>query len=166
MDMPKRKAVRLKDYDYSTPGAYFITICVHNRRNILSDIVGEGSPLPKKSGKIAIKYIEQINPKYPTIFVDKYVVMPNHIHLLLSVKEVTGRGNPSPTTDNIERAMGWFKYNAAKEINSLFGTSGQRVFQRSFHDHIIRDEKDYLKIWNYIDINPAKWEQDCFYTEQ
>lgn len=73
-----------------------------------------------------------------------------------------GSGNPSPTIDS---AMGWFKYMATKEINKLSGTVGRKIFQRSFNDHIIRGEQDYLEIWQYIDSNPAKWKEDKFYIE-
>lgn len=61
--------------------------------------------------------------------------------------------------------VGWLKYNITKQSNKMYDTIGNKIFQRSFHDHIIRDEKDYLKIWNYIDTNPNKWNEDCFYIE-
>ena len=92
MNLPQRKQNRLENYDYSQNGAYFITICTHNRKQILSDIiVGTGVPdCPKikllKYGEIADKYIKQLNDFYDDISVDKYVVMPDHIHLLLNVQ--------------------------------------------------------------------------------
>ena len=72
------------------------------------------------------------------------------------------RGGVSPTISNV---VGWLKYNITKEINKKYFIKENKIFQRSFHDHIIRGEEDYLKIWNYIDTNPQKWEEDCFYTE-
>lgn len=122
-----------------------------------------GVPLPKltKTGSVAKKYIQDLNKKYPTISPEKYIIMPNHIHLILAVSD--GRGNPSPT---VEQAVGWFKYMVTKEINSERDTAGQKLFQRSFHDHIIRGESDYREIWNYIDTNALKWREDCFYTEK
>ena len=164
MNLPKRKPTRLKKFDYSSEGYYFVTICTQNRKNILSDIiVGEGFPLPQLTtkGKIAEKYIIDVNKKYSCIKIEKYVIMPNHIHLILSI-ENDGRGNPSPTISNV---IGWLKYNITKQINKTHNKVGENIFQRSFHDHVIRDEDDYLKIWNYIDTNPQKWEDDCFYTE-
>lgn len=164
MEFRKRKPTRLKNYNYSSNGYYFITICTQNRDNILSDIVvGEGLPLPRLTaeGKITEKYILSINEKYPCVRIDKYVVMPNHMHIMLCI-ENDGRGNPSPTISNV---VGWLKYGVTSAINKTFGTTGNNIFQRSFHDHIIRDERDYLKIWNYIDTNPQKWQEDCFYTE-
>ena len=161
MKLPKRKPTRLQNYDYSQNGAYFITICTHQKQCILGKIVGEGFPLPQLStqGKIAEKYILSINEKYPCVDVNKFVIMPNHIHFILCI-ENNGRGNPSPTISNV---VGWLKYGITKEINNFYKSPQDNIFQRSFHDHIIRGEKDYLKIWNYIDTNPQKWETDCFY---
>ena len=85
MELPKRKPTRIKNYDYSKEGYYFVTICTHNRKCILSDIdVGEGFPLPKltKSGKIAENMILSTDKKYPCVKTDKFVVMPNHIDYL------------------------------------------------------------------------------------
>ncbi|HIQ58612.1 MAG TPA: transposase [Candidatus Merdivicinus intestinavium] len=95
---------------------------------------------------------------------EKYVIMPNHIHFIFRIEwELCGPGNPAPT---ISTVMAWFKYQATKEINALDGISGRRVFQRSFHDHIIRNRAEYEKIWLYIDQNPLTWEQDCFYPDE
>ena len=163
MNLPKRKPMRLKNYDYSSNGYYFVTICTHNKKCILSNIVGEGSPLPKLTadGEIAEKCILLINSKYSCVSVDKFVIMPNHIHIIFCIDN-NGRGDPSPTISNV---VGWLKYNITKEINKNNFIKENKIFQRSFHDHIIRGEEDYLKIWNYIDTNPQKWEEDCFYTE-
>ena len=164
MDLPKRKPTRLQNYNYSQNGYYFITICTHNRKNILSDIiVGEGFPLPQltEDGKILENILLSVNEKYNCINIDKYVIMPNHIHIIFCIQN-NGRGDPSPTISNV---VGWLKYNVTAQINKKSNTFGDKIFQRSFHDHIIRDENDYLKIWNYIDANPQKWKEDCFYTE-
>ena len=95
--LPKRKDPRLRGFDYSKTGAYFLTICTQNRKNILSTIVGEGSPLPQLTpyGEIADGLIQKIPEKYPESSVDCYVIMPNHIHILLSIVKDDGRGNPS-----------------------------------------------------------------------
>ena len=165
MKLPKRKPTRLQEYDYSQNGAYFITICTHNKECILSRIVtvGEGFPLPQirltAYGRIVDCFIKELSNRYHDISVDHYVIMPNHIHLLISIHGENGRGNPSPTI------IGWLKYQSTKAINGIRGTQGERVFQRSFHDHIIRNEQDYQKIWEYIEYNPCKWEADCFYTK-
>lgn len=162
MDHPKRKPNRLKEYDYSTPGAYFVTICTEGRRKTLCEIVGDGFPVPKPPGIIAETLVREIPVKYPQVQIDHYVVMPNHIHILLSINGHSGTGNPSPTLGAI---IGWYKYNVTKRINENMKTTGIRFFQRSFHDHVIRNERDYQKIWNYIEGNPMKWAEDCFYVE-
>ena len=95
MEHPERKLNRLSEYDYGTNGAYFVTICTQDRCKILSTIVGDGFPVPKPHGMIAEKYIAEIPKKYPTVSVDKFVIMPDHIHLLLRFGLEEGTGNPS-----------------------------------------------------------------------
>ena len=164
-DLPERKDPRLKGFDYSKTGAYFLTICTQNRMNILSTIVGEGSPLPQLSpyGEIVDRWIQKIPDKYPEASVDRYVIMPNHIHILLSIVKVDGRGDPSPTADAI---IGWLKYQATKEINKMRDSVGEKIFQRSFFDHIVRNRDDYYEIHKYIYENPARWHHDKLYTEE
>lgn len=163
--LPKRKDPRLKGYDYSTTGAYFLTICTQSRKNILSTIVGEGSPLPRLSpyGKIVDGWIQKIPEKYPEASVDCYVIMPNHIHILLSIVKDDGRENPSPTADAV---VGWLKYQSTKEINQLRGSSSEKIFQRSFFDHIVRNRDDYYEICKYIYDNPIRWSCDQLYSEK
>ena len=161
MELSQRKPTRLKDYDYNTDGYYFITICTKNKEKILCDIVGDGAlDVPKiklsKIGEIVNKYIISTN-NIPEISVDKYVIMPNHIHLILIVKNDNGTSKaPSPTNNLISHCVATLKRFTNDEI-------GYNIFQRSFHDHIIRGEKDYKEIWEYIDQNPLRWEIDCFY---
>ena len=94
------------------------------------------------------------------LFVDKYVIMPNHIHVLLMV-DSTQSGPPgasAPTQALIPRFVSAFKRMVHQEIDI-------KIFQRSYHDHIVRNEKDYLRIWQYMENNPKQWEMDCFYQE-
>ena len=155
MELAQRKPNRLSDYDYNQNGAYFVTICTQDRRTILSDIVGDGFPVPKPIGLIAEEYIRQIPIKYPTVCVDRYMIMPDHIHMLLRIDIVqNGTGNPSPTLGNI---VGWYKYQVTKEANKCDHTAGEKLFQRSYYDHVIRNQLDYDEIWEYIENNPRKW---------
>ena len=151
MELPKRKINRLADYDYNQNGAYFITICTQDRKPILSQIVGDGSPVPKTAGLIAEKTIMQITEKYPSVSVEKHVIMPDHIHILLRIDD--GTGNPSPTLGNI---IGWYKYQVTKEVNRQNYTAGEKLFQRSYYDHVIRNQQDYNAVWEYIEQNPRK----------
>ena len=164
-ELPKRKDPRLKGFDYGTTGAYFLTICTQNRKNILGAIVREGSPLPQLTpyGEIVDRWIQKIPEKYPRAFVDCYVIMPNHVHILLSLVKGDGRGNPSPTADTV---IGWLKYQSTKEINQLRGSLGDKIFQRSFFDHVVRNSDDYSEIYKYIYENPMRWNDDKLYTEE
>lgn len=163
MPFYSRKPTRLPDYDYNLEGAYFITICTQNKKCLLSKIVGDDAlGVPKtqltKTGAIVEKFILS-GENIKALTVDKYVIMPNHIHLLLII-EKDGGGTPrasSPTTAIIPRFVASLKRFVNKE-------AGESFFQRSYHDHIIRNEKDYLRIWEYIENNPKQWELDCFYT--
>ena len=108
-------------------------------------------------GRIAEKFIKS-GERMSGIHIDKYVVMPNHIHMILFVDtDSCGTSKaPSPTNAIIPHFVSTFKRFCHKEAGFVF-------FQRSYHDHVIRGEKDYLKIWEYIDNNPARWQEDCFY---
>ncbi len=165
MDLPIRKPNRLPNFDYSTPGAYFITICTKDKQCRLGRIVGGGAfdapqMKPNRIGVIVEKNILSGN-LISGVSVDKYVIMPNHIHMILLVTSLYADGTsraPSPTNAVIPHFVSVFKRFCHRDI-------GEQIFQRSYHDHVIRGEKDYLKIWEYIENNPAKWEEDCFYKE-
>lgn len=157
IDLPKRKTNRLANYDYSQNGAYFITICVKDKEPILSEISKTDliNPAKIKLSKIGIiikDAIIKIPEQYNGVFVDNYVIMPNHIHLIIRIQNDSGRIISVPTI------IGSMKRYASKKV----GTS---IWQKSFYDHIIRDEADYLTKWKYIDDNPEKWEKDELYTE-
>lgn len=165
MELSERKPTRLKNYDYSTTGAYFITVCTQDRKEILSTIVGEGSALPELTtyGEITDRIINEIPDKYQNVSVDHYVIMPNHIHLILSIRKESGRADPSPTATSV---IGWLKYRTTKEILQINGNINQKIFQRSFYDHIIRNRDDYDMIARYIHDNPMKWKYDRFYLNE
>ena len=94
--------------------------------------------------------------------VGNYVIMPNHIHLLLTIANNDRRGDPSST---VVSAIGWMKYQITKDINVMRNTTGENVFQRSFYDHVIRNHEDYCEIAEYIQGNPFRWESDKLYTK-
>ncbi len=156
MEKKERKKIRLANNDYSSVGAYFITLCTKNKEHNLSKIiVGDGFPVPKNTiyGDVVNRYISEIKIKYPNVSVDKFVIMPNHIHMIIVISQ-NGTGNPSPTISNI---MGWFKYQTTKTINNIRDSSAEKFWQRSYFDHIIRGQKDYEEQWRYIDENPVRW---------
>ncbi|MBQ7940179.1 MAG: transposase [Clostridia bacterium] len=167
-ELPKRKPTRLKNFDYNSSGAYFLTICTENRRRILSRIVGGDVPdAPKDTellpyGKIADKYINQLNNFYNNISVDRYVIMPNHIHIMLLVHN-DGASRTSPPTvkqhSYVSRFVSTFKRFCNKEY-------GENIWQRHFNDHIIRNREDYEEHIKYIYENPMRWYYDELYTEE
>ncbi len=166
MNLPKRKPTRLKGYDYSAPGTYFVTICTKERKQILSKIiVGQGLAPAENHltayGHIAEEQIELIKSRYDGIKIDKYVIMPNHIHLLISNHEIAAGASPCPTICDV---ICGFK-SITTRLCRKEGLEDPCLFQSSFHDHIIRGDADYKKIWEYIDTNVAKWEEDCFYNK-
>ena len=164
MNLLKRQSTRLENFSYSENGAYFITICTHNRKQILSNvIVGTGVLDCLKIqllnyGKIADKYIKQLNDFYDNIAVDKYVIMPDHIHLILTVQNGQS-GTPVPTNinskiDNKNSQVAKFVSTFKRFCNKEYG---ENIWQARYYDHIIRNEQDYNEVWEYIENNPAKW---------
>ena len=158
MNLPQRKSNRLKDYDYSTEGAYFVTVCTKGKEKLLCNIVGEGlRALPKVKltdiGKTVEESIAYINSAYAAVKVDKHVIMPNHIHLLITIDVTGGHGGPP-----LQTVIGRLKSYTTHKYGSV-------LWQRSFYDHVIRSEHDYREIWEYIDTNPAKWAEDKFYIK-
>ncbi|MBP3284299.1 MAG: transposase [Clostridia bacterium] len=168
--LAKRKRNRLKDYDYSQDGAYFITICTEDHKCILSQIVGDGVlNVPKveltECGAIIQGQICLMEDRYELVKIEKYVIMPNHLHFIiricnsLEVCIVGTSRTPSPTNALIPQFVSTLK----RFCNVKYG---KNIWQRSYHDHIIRGENDYQMIWDYIENNPAKWRKDCFYKEE
>lgn len=154
MDLPKRKNIRLHDYNYSSNGAYFITICTKNKENLLWKNVGANCVRPleqlplSKIGIVVENEIHKLNTVYENIKVDKYQIMPNHIHFIIFIYEDSnGRTQFAPT---ISRIVKQFKGSITKQI-------GFSIWQKSFYDRIIRNEKEYQEVWNYIHNNPLKY---------
>lgn len=167
--LPNRVSPRLPEYDYNSPGAYFLTICTHNKIHLLSNIVGaiHESPVNQLTpyGKIVEEIIKTIPSRFQ-IEIPHYVVMPNHIHLLLIIPEETSlraiRESPLQTKRPItSKIVGYLKMNSSRKIHRTYPE--KKIWQRSFHDHIIRGKHDYEKIRDYIETNVIRWEQDCFY---
>ena len=163
--LPERKHPRLKEYDYSQNGCYFVTVCTDKRREILCRIaVGRGDLTPPSTeltpwGEIVEKYIHGMETAYPHITVEHYAIMPNHVHLLLTFSQLPcgGMGSCRPTA--LPTVIRGWKGLITREI-------GQPIWQTSFYEHIVRTQRDYEEIWRYIDTNPAKWTEDEYYTPQ
>ncbi len=150
--MPKRKRIRIEKYDYATPGAYFITVCTANREKLFwsyrrGELCSPDRIRLSDIGVIDDNEIQKINTIYGTVDVDKYCVMPDHIHLLLVIKaDADGRTQFAPT---VSRIVKQFKGSITKQI-------GRSIWQKSFYEHSIRNQQDYDEIGAYIENNPLK----------
>lgn len=176
-----RKRNRLPDYDYSSNGAYFVTVCTQNKVHCLSRIQWSDIDAVVRlswQGEIVKRFIDAIPVKYPMVSVEQFVVMPNHVHLLLRFEREArteemsdagkkGTGDPSPTehrAPTLGTILGWWKYQTTKEINRIRGGNAA-LWQRSYYDHVIRDAADYATRWKYIEGNPYRWADDPYCME-
>ena len=168
--LPNRKPTRLPGYDYSQANCYFVTICTDKRKHLLSEITVEeiapdvcrGGALLRPLGIMVEEEIGNLQNRY-AVTIDKYVIMPNHIHILFRVEQTRDAGaeqSPAPTLGDMVCAL---KSITTKRANLMDKTPGRKLWQRSFYDHVIRNETDYLRVWQYIDENPAKWAEDEYY---
>ena len=164
-NLPRRKNIRLKDYDYSQSGFYFITICTKNREMLLSNVVGGGfhaAPDVQLTlvGQEIVKSIEFIDKHYSNVLIDKYIIMPNHIHLIIILQgsKMGEVGNPA-----LYKVVGQLKSYTNKRYNEINKMQNLGLWQRNYYEHIIRNEQEYREIWEYIEENPLKWEEDQYY---
>ena len=167
-ELPKRKHPRLDNYDYSSAGAYFVTICTQNRRCVLSCIVGRGlAPAETTAieytslGEIAEKQLFLLADRYPHLTIDQYVIMPNHIHAILILNGETAGASPRPTLTDI---ICTYKSLTTRECKK--NGFREKLFQISFYEHIIRGRDDYEEIVKYIYENPTRWYYDELYAEE
>lgn len=172
--MKNRKPNRLRGYDYSKNNLYFVTICVQDKLCFFGSVisVGTGRDLSvhnsdenisvqlNQYGMIVQKQIEWLTQQYQYVDIHNYVVMPNHIHMILEIDNLR-IGSNEIKIKSLSSLIGAFKTTSSKLIHE----SGflQFSWQRSFHDHIIRNEKSYQNISNYIDLNPQNWNKETFF---
>lgn len=156
--MESRKKLRLKGYDYSSAGWYFVTICIKEKEHLLGHVVGADVLIgPQMQLSELGQQVDAVMASMPGV--DKFVIMPNHIHMILRIEQdKSGPMGTSAPTGSLPYIVRYFK-------RSVTQVCGRNVWQRSYHDHIIRNEEEYLEIWTYIDTNPAKWADDCYYGE-
>jgi REP element-mobilizing transposase RayT len=171
----RRRSLRLRGYDYSQPGAYFVTICTRKRLPIFGR-VDQGKMLLNNCGKIATRKWEQLDERFPEIEIDEFIVMPDHMHGIVIISDVgaihTGgaihelprQQDEIETNSPIARrrmtlpmVIGFYKMNTAKAINIANDTRGTHVWQRNYYEHIIRNQHSLNRISRYIQENPIKW---------
>jgi REP element-mobilizing transposase RayT len=177
-----RKSIRLKNYDYSLAGLYFITICTHDRLPIFGNVVDGSMNLSDAGRMVASQWQELIN-RFPTIVLHENTVMPNHIHGIIEIVGAIPCGCPNGI-DADEVGTGWAGTRPAPTIGDMVGafkslsTHGYiknikqnnwlplpgKLWQRNYYEHIIRSEAAYLKIAEYIETNPQRWQEDTYYV--
>ena len=174
-DIHHRRSIRLKGYDYSQAGLYFITICTQNRLCLFGKIVDDGRGTTicvlNEYGGIAQKEWIQTSKMRPNIRLDVFVIMPNHMHGIIEITD--GRGTMhraptveqfgKPTSNTIPTIIRGYKSSVTKQINILRNQHSVPVWQRNYYEHIIRNEKSYDQISEYIQTNPLKWQDDKYY---
>ena len=146
-NLPQRKNIRLKYYDYSTEGLYFVTICIKDRVEILGKIKDNNIRLTKE-GSIAKNNIRNIDKIFEGVLIDEYIIMPNHIHMIISLdgqNEVT-----------LSRIVKQYKGVVTKQI-------GFSIWQKLYYENVIRNEKEYYIIKEYIQNNVINWEKDKYF---
>jgi len=175
----RRRTIRLPAYDYSSPGAYFVTIRVQGGECLLGDVIGETMNL-SIFGQIAWRAWKRLPSHFPNLVLDAWTVMPNHMHGLLLI---TARCDPAasghlevaspgaglnaasrppraPAPGSLGVIVGNLKSVSARRINQLRKTPGQAVWQRNYWEHIVRDDESLRRIREYIQTNPARWAED------
>ena len=171
---PNRKLNRLKDYDYSQDGYYFVTICTKNREHFFGKIEN-GTMLLNEYGEMAKKCWLEIPEHFPHVILDEFIIMPNHVHGIIIIENNNGDENDdnvgnknfcslqiTPWQTKLSKSLSsiirGFKIGVTKYFREK--NNHQFQWQKSFYDHIIRNEKSLFKIREYIQNNPLKWEME------
>jgi putative transposase len=177
--MYHRRSIRWQDYDYTASGAYFVTICTHAKTCLFGEIT-DGMMSVNEWGEIAKDCWSAIPEHFPITILDAFVVMPNHFHSILVIKADQGmarhastnatplsqsRQFAKPIAQSLPTIVGAFKSAVTKRINRLGNDPSSPIWQRNYHEHIIRDHERYEFIRAYIETNPQRWAEDSLYSK-
>ena len=174
-----RRSIRMEDYDYASAGAYFITICSQNRGFVFGNVINDAVELTAL-GQIVLDAWLRLQERFPSIVLDTFMIMPNHLHALILMRESAGAGFPRPLThaqgasrplqegaetaplqrSTLGQVIAYFKYQTTKSVNSTNGTPGLRLWQRNYYEHVIRNEDELRTAREYILTNPLRWAID------
>jgi len=161
-DIRQRRSLRLKGYDYSQDGAYFVTICAHGRECLFGEVIGSEMKMDEIGRKVQAVW-DDLPIHYPHIATDAFVVMPNHVHGVIAIRAGL---KPAPTKRHgLSEIVRAFKTFSARRINEFRKTSGALVWQRNYYDHVIRNDTDYNRIAEYVANNPQRWMEDSLYPD-
>ncbi|MBX3048840.1 MAG: hypothetical protein KIT46_00895 [Anaerolineales bacterium] len=171
----QRRSIRLPEYDYSQPGAYFVTLCVEGKEHRLGAVIGGGMQY-SGLGMIASQAWGWLPERFPLVSIPVFCIMPNHAHAIIVVsnsrrgalQSAPTKTDPSksgPTSDSVRpkplgRIVGAYKTHTTVQINAAENTAGLRFWQRNYYERIIRNEREYEAVYAYIQANPINWEQD------
>ena len=168
-DSQRRRSIRLRGYDYSQAGAYFVTMVVQGRACLFGEIV-DGNMCLNNTGLLVSDAWQWLGTQYPYVASDEFVVMPNHLHGIIMITDDTRRGgsrtaptgadSPDGKRKPLGRLIGAFKTVSTKRVNSAHGLSGRPLWQRNYFEHVVRSEESLTRIRQYIHDNPARWEFD------
>ncbi|MEA5551501.1 transposase [Anabaena cylindrica UHCC 0172] len=160
-DIHHRRSIRLRGYDYSQPGSYFVTICTQDHECFLGDLVNEDIKFMVR-GVIAYQFWLQIPNHFPNVELDEFVVMPNHIHgIIVITDKFRGREQEGELKKpNLGQIIAYYKYQTTKIINQIDDTPGIRLWQRNYYERIIRNQNALYIAQQYILANPLRWPKD------
>jgi len=159
-----RRSIRLRGYDYSQPGSYYVTLCTQGKEHLFGQIV-EGEMHRDELGDYVAGCWQWLAKQYPYVVLDEWTVMPNHLHGIIVITDGTGGSRTAPTKRKpLGRLIGAFKTVSTDRVNEMRGTPGSLLWQRDLYEHIIRNEDELNKIREYIRTNPLRWASDPEYT--
>ncbi len=158
-----RRSIRMTSYDYASPGAYFVTACAHARACLFGGIDGGEMTLNQYGNIVHSEWLRSAEIRYE-IELDEFVIMPNHIHAIVSIVR-DGRGDrlvapTGPRPKSLSSLLAGFKASATKRINQARGTPGAPVWQRNYYERVVRNERELTRVREYIRLNPLKWAFD------
>jgi len=177
-DIHHRRSIRLREYDYSTVGAYFVTVCVNGRECLFGDCV-DGDMRVNDAGRMVVEWWLKLPERFPQVSLDEFVIMPNHVHGIVciidaDVSDTVGAIHELPLhrvpsrqqrrTMLLPKIVGYFKMNTAKHINLMRNNPGVPVWQRNYYERVIRDDNQLAAIREYIANNPVNWAEDEEYS--
>ena len=151
MAVYSRKPTRMPGYDYKTCGYYFITICTADKKCMF----GTTKQL-NEWGKIAEQDLMEIPQHFSSVQIDAFIIMPNHVHMILNIEQ--------ESTVSVNHIIGLYKSGVSRKIRK--NVPDVKIWQRSYHDHVIRNQAEYEKTWEYVTYNRQKWEEDCYYPQE
>lgn len=168
-----RRSIRLREYDYSQPGGYFVTICTHNRRCLFGEVINSEMCLNETGRIVAIEW-ERTAEIRSEIALDAFVVMPNHLHAIVFITEFPPNSGgashlrPLRGTDHrsLSALVAGFKAATTRRTNALRATPIIPFWQRNYYEHIVRNERDLDRIREYVTQNPARWREDGYHPSK